>query len=1197
MQFPLLRTVVLASALAIGVAAQPALGTADNPDIRGWAFIGKNGPIVDGTVTVRTPGGRLIPGLRARTGPDGSFIIDTEGTPRLAMRWAEVSVSGGWVQGYRKGMRLKSEGPLYSRVNLTGPAAGLVYVTPVSSLSALLVRNERWSIARADRMSRKWWGLPDIPQSAFGPWRDGGASTQYSTRYIDPKAVLADAQANGGLTGVINEVRAKGENGRTATYGSTQAGNATNEMERDPWGVVGQVTRACTTAQSPVPGLGIAVAAVQASLSPVRQESPCGLDKGIAQRLDAMNSQMSDVNSVLVAQSQEATALSQQVRGEALVRSQQAVDDAVAAILTIDQDARLLAALVQRYTSPRSPDNPDGLDMTLEQLVASDTAEAKTAVAAIRAAAANAYGPRLAQWQTAYEQLSRAGMLLPGGPREPGVLRAGWNAILRDQGASSRSPSARLATLSSYYRSLNALLAMQQIDAWRSEGVPEDLITQRISPRGQLDQSVKDFVASPARPTSAEDTLLLSGWASLGDDMPLVGARVVFTDANGTRIPGLEARTGLSGEFTVEASRNGLPRTLIAHAGTGTADGNGDGRLDASERVTGWLRGPVDLDGPEAGLAYLTPISTVSLALVPRYRTYERASARVRFLLRMPVRSQSAFEPWEDGGARMATSGGLIDPKRLLNDITRDGGIQGWIDEVKQRDRESRRANYRPRTRAQEQSLGGFLKKTAGVMKKIAPGLQVVGAVWGVIADQAKTCNPGQSVVPGLGPVASWMQKQGVVQQDPACQIPGQINSLSTQLNSRLDTIQSELGQIKQLLVAQSAQFARIEGVVLQSASTNAAATISNSIAAIQTAQERRLLLVNLVATFTAPRTPANVQGLGMTLDEIYASSDPAAVRAAAIINRQAERAVPSNVSGWDIVPTRLQQPGVLIPGYGSDGILQLAWKATWASRSTSGANYEDELREFSEYVDYFRNLWFLYGVQEIDSLRSDGLPGELVEQQVMARAPFDDILESLIPDTTDVTYGVPECPEVITGDITCIVPANSAGRTTTSYRRINLQYSVRVRLTDTNPAYDPRLPMSGGRNPAQLAIRACAAAGPGVNSARLDTFVAERPRHFFSGWATGSSYESLTVGRCDLMPPGNRPSAAPWPPRPSSSPPRLDQRTLSLPIFAHAAAWWTDYDRQDRREVEAREDTQALLAAPGDPVLISLRRVPWRGW
>lgn len=693
-------------------------------------------------------------------------------------------------------------------------------------------------------------------------------------------------------------------------------------------------------------------------------------------------------------------------------------------------------------------------------------------------------------------------------------------------------------------------------------------------------------LASAPALASAADTVLLSGWATLGEDMPLTGARVVFTDGDGERIPGLSARTGLSGEFTVQARRDDLPPRVIAHAGMGMVDEDEEGP-DRPDRLTGWLRAPVDLTGPEAGLVYITPISTAALALTPEYGTYARASKRVRYLLRMPSRTQSSFQPWADGGARLATSDRLVDPQRLVDDIQRDGGVQGWVDEMEWRDERGMRANYRARAGAREQSLGGFLKKGLGVMKKVAPGLQVAGAIWGVISDQAKTCNPGQSVVPGLGPLASWMQKQGVVQQDPACQIPGQINSLSVQLNSRLDGIQAELGQIKQLLVAQSAQFARIEGVVLQSASTNVAATLSGPIAAIQTAQERRLLLVNLVATFTAPRTPANVQGLGMTLDEIYASSDPAAVRAATIINRQAERAVPSNVSGWDTAATRLSQPGVLTPGYGSDGMLQLAWKATWASRPTSGANYEDELLEFSEYVDYFRNLWFLYGVQEIDSLRSDGLPGELVEQQVMARAPFDDELEALAPDLPRPPFGAQECPELITGDITCVVPADSQGRTATTPTRSGFRYSVRVRLVDARQR-------GGNWSPARLEVRACALAGHDVKTAILD---AHRPRVtgevFWLPGLTLSAFDGRrTVSRCDLIPPGARPSAAPWPPRPPSSP-RLDGSSLVIDMRAYATSWWADHDKRTAGQADQRAWNHAMLAAPDDPVLISVRQLP----
>lgn len=698
-------------------------------------------------------------------------------------------------------------------------------------------------------------------------------------------------------------------------------------------------------------------------------------------------------------------------------------------------------------------------------------------------------------------------------------------------------------------------------------------------------------VAGAPALASADDTVLLGGWATLGEDMPLTGARVVFTDEDGDRIPGLSTRTGASGEFMVEAPRDELPPRVIAHAGVGRVDDDAEGP-DRPERLTGWLRAPVDLDGPEAGLVYVTPISTAALALQPEYGTYARASARVRYLLRMPSRTQSFFEPWADGGARLATSDNLVDPQRLVADIERDGGIQGWVDEIEERDQQGVRENYRPRARAQQQSVTGFFKKASGLIKAVAPGLQVAGAVWGVISDQAKTCNPGQSVVPGLGPLASWVQKQGIVQQDPACQIPGQINALGAQLNSRLDGIQAELGQIKQLLVAQNAQFARIEGVVLKSASTNAAATISDSIAIIQTAQERRQLLMNLVATYTGPRTAANPLGLGMDLDEIYASGDARAVAAARLINRQAERAVPSRIASWEIVPARLSLPGVLTPGYGSDGILQLAWKATWASRPASGGNYEDELLEFSEYVDFFRNLWFLYGVQEVDSLRDEGLPGTLVEQQVMARAPFDDTLEALLPELPRPPYGAEECPKIISlsrsvRSLTCVVPAASAGGTDTTPTRTGFRFSTRIRLADTD-----RGPWDDGAAWTRVDIEGCALPGHGVRSAVLELHRPFIPA--LSSWIFHQSRNAdnwkRAFGRCDAIATGARPPTATWPPAAPVTP-RLDERPLRTETYARRANWWSDYDRANAFQAELRLTHDIMLAAPDDPVLIRVQR------
>jgi hypothetical protein len=614
------------------------------------------------------------------------------------------------------------------------------------------------------------------------------------------------------------------------------------------------------------------------------------------------------------------------------------------------------------------------------------------------------------------------------------------------------------------------------------------------------------IAAAPATANST-DTLRVYGWAYIGDEVPLTGGSVVVTDHRGKRVPGISTRTGAHGEFVLETRRSQLPGRVHVAVGRGFVDDDGPGGRRPT-RLDGWLRSPVDMDGPEAGLVYVTPVSTLAIALTPRYGSYARASSRARALMGLPKGTQSAFEPWSDGGARTHESRRLIDPQRLTRDIESDGGLPGWIADMRARDRAGAPENYRPvarRTSAAahaQHATGTGSAKGAGVAvalgAKAAPFFSAASSIWGVIADQAKTCNPGQSVIPGLGPLSTWVQEQGVVQRDPACDLGSQIEALGQQLNTRLDDITSQLDGLQGMLVDQAARLGGIETAIRQAASDSAWLTLSTSIAAIRTVQERRRLLADILATYAAPPTPSTPDGLGMDIDQIRASSDPRAVRAADVIRRHADMAYGPSVSGWDTVATRLAEPGVIVPGRGGRGALRTAWDSMWSP----GALAADEIAAFNLLVDHYRSLWFLHGVQEVDALRRDGVPLTLIQRRLTERGAFDDALAGLIGTVPTPAYPTErQCSIVLraTQPVTCHVPSTRPAIWLSAHSWSDIGRSV-----------DPPW------------FRVCAIPGRGVRGGTV---------RVFDGflWRNARVVSIITVPRCDAIAPGSPP---PWPPR-----------------------------------------------------------------
>jgi len=584
--------------------------------------------------------------------------------------------------------------------------------------------------------------------------------------------------------------------------------------------------------------------------------------------------------------------------------------------------------------------------------------------------------------------------------------------------------------------------------------------------------------------TSQPETL--RGWAIIGKDYRVVGATVVFSDGRGRIIKGLRGRTGMNGEFAVVVGDRKLPRNVTAIVYGGYAGGE--------RNLPGRLRGPVPMRGVADGLVYITPVSTLAMALRDEYPGWSRQRAErvARQMIGLDPHYDSLFGPWDDGGAVLEHEDTLVDPILLDADIDADGGFTKWEQDML---RQYRSGDF-PRQ--------PYRKKGPRPSERKVPGLAAIGGIGvSVVTEVARSCNPRNVKVPGLGALGAWIQKQGYIEQNPACKISLLEESVSDAalraagIRNNLDLVSAQVDEIQRRLVTQSATIANLEQTVADTSYSNAVINFAATPAAIMTVNENTQLMLEWMQTITAPRTAANPAGLGMPISQIVTSSDPRARAAAdALADFARNEVFGPSVDTWGNSQVRFTTPGTVLPRNDeAKGLLRFGWESLYANNP----HQRDLNPRFNTLVDYYRDLYGLLQIQQIDAWRTRGFTDAEIERLLTPRRDFGLTLESL--HRGQPTLDLPRCPDYIVGTI----------RNTTC-----LMIGTRLFFA-TGPA-SPR----GAR------VNATVCAAPqAANNERQISWNALTP-----DGRQGGDRINQTVPRCDFLP-----APAPWAPPPADRP------------------------------------------------------------
>lgn len=475
--------------------AAPQEAGASPSSLRGWALLGEEHPVVGADVRFRGGDGRLIPGLRGHTGRRGEFIVPV-GDIDLPRR-VVVEVRGGFV-----GRERAPRGALRARVPMRGVYAGLVYVTPISSLAITLREDRpRWSAGRADREARDLLGLPERYDSQFPVWDDGGASIAYSDDRVDPDLLEEHIEEEGGYGAWADDlIEAERAGDDLPDYDTPSARSTTRPragfaaagaVAGAGVGLVTAVARSCNPQRTSIPFLGDIAAMLQRS-GAVDRDPAClvyRLDETLKraeqenQRLEtnlqALAAGVGRLQEIMVRQSARVESIEREARDNRFSRQIAAFSATPAAILTVHENTAILADWMLTVSAPRSVRNPQGLGRPIGEIMTADDPEAREVADAIRTfTEENVYGPNVGAWSSAQARFVRPGIVLPdaNGPR--GIVRYGWESIWEDQWFGAEQTFA-FNPLVDYYENLYNLLLIQQIDAWKTEGfAPSEIVAE-----------------------------------------------------------------------------------------------------------------------------------------------------------------------------------------------------------------------------------------------------------------------------------------------------------------------------------------------------------------------------------------------------------------------------------------------------------------------------------------------------------------------------------------------------------------------------------------------------------------------------------------------------------------------------------------------------------------------------------------------
>lgn len=488
-----------------------------------------------------------------------------------------------------------------------------------------------------------------------------------------------------------------------------------------------------------------------------------------------------------------------------------------------------------------------------------------------------------------------------------------------------------------------------------------------------------------AGPATADATpSSLRGWALLGEDHPIAGAEVRFRGPDRKLIEGLRTYTGRQGEFVVPIGTATLPRRMTVEVRGGFI-----GRERAPE---GALRAQVPMRGAYAGLVYVTPVSSLAVALREEHPRWsgERADREARHLLGLPRKYDSQFHVWDDGGAALAFSDDRVDPDLLEEHIDDEGGYGAWANDLIEAGASGDLPDY---DASPERRSGQPRARVAGAGAVAGAGVALVTAV-------ARSCDPQRTSIPFLGDIAAMLQRSGAVDRDPACLVYRLDETLkrAEQQNDRLVTnleaLAQGIGRLQEIMVRQSARVESIEREARDNRFSRQIAAFSATPAAILTVQENTAILADWMMTVSAPRSARNPQGLGRPIGEIMTADDPEAREVADAIRAFTEENVYGpRVGAWSAAHARFVRPGIVLPDTnGPRGIVRYGWESIWDDERLGA----EQTFKFNPLVDYYENLYNLLLIQQIDAWKTEGFATSEIVRETDRRLAFSRQLDAL---------------------------------------------------------------------------------------------------------------------------------------------------------------------------------------------------------
>jgi hypothetical protein len=547
------------------------------------------------------------------------------------------------------------------------------------------------------------------------------------------------------------------------------------------------------------------------------------------------------------------------------------------------------------------------------------------------------------------------------------------------------------------------------------------------------------------------------GWATIGPGLPVRGARIRVVDARGRTLPGLHARSGRSGQFSIDMGSRLTPAgaTII------TAGGRVGGKA-----MAGRLRAHM-VPGLSHAVVNLTPATTVAVAWHAKHprTSWHRAHVKARYGLSIP-RGHDI-----EAGMRLGLTG--IDHGRLHR-RAQAVGYDTWAAKVVRRI-----------------DAGRPLPLFAGNTRSAGTAADLT---WQLV--QAAASNCGSSSIPGVGYLASAVIDLGILQK---------------QCNTGWSEVLSDLTAINQTLSAMSTQIVDINNDIAQLNQLVRTLTFSISNQAVINDIKTPILNSSQSYEFMAQEAAEASTALGVDLPTILTALNPSTPADDTVTNIRTNGYVQSmqqNASAL-LDPgsslnntlrsaiTNLQTAGFVMDGGPEElGILHMMWQATQSPLMTG-----NQLASFNAYVDSFRRANAQAAAMQVDWLRYEGNASTQIAQYLDDWNPSDQAFASLLtqplpcaPASTDTLQAVLD--QFCAGNYTVTMPGFIDMRTPASG----------ATLPDANvalPVLDPQsgllwsLACAGVRG--GMSLSACPATG--FMSTSVTTELAQPVNGVSEGW------------------------------------------------------------------------------------------------